>query len=566
MPSPTRQKNRSEQYINDVLSGKQVTSKLVRLAIERHRDDLTTASKRNLKFSPDHGQRAIDFIEFFCHHSTGEWAGTKVKLEPWECALLYVLYGWRWADTGYKRFRTAYVELAKGNGKSFLASAVALYELIGTGEPGSEVFSAAVTREQAKIVFDEATFMVAKSPALKKRIRKTRNNLHIPGTPAKFQPLSSETGALDGKRPQCIVADEIHRWGAGGRELWDLLVNSFGKRRSPLFLVITTAGSGAESLARQQHDYSEKVLTGVHEDDSWFAFICCMDSNEPSEYTDERNWIKANPNLGVSVKIKELREALNKALGDPAALNGTLRLRFGVWTSTHEQWMALDKWDACDEPVDAGALKGRPCYAGMDLSSSDDITAVVLLFPPYGDDKLWRVIPYFFLPADNIERRVKKDRVPYDRWRDQGLFILTDGNVLDTQFILEKIKQLADVYTIKALCFDRSFAADIIPQIEATGLTCAVINQGDVAMTPPTKRLMEMVLRKEIATNQNPVLRWMVSNVIVRIGPTGLLKPDKSKNREKIDGISALLDAVAHAMLQPPEQAPMSASDYFMVA
>jgi phage terminase large subunit-like protein len=278
-----------------------------------------------------------------------------------------------------------------------------------------------------------------------------------------------------------------------------------------------------------------------------------MDSNDASEYTDERNWIKANPNLGVSVKIKELREALNKALGDPAALNGTLRLRFGVWTSTHEQWMPLDKWDACDQAVDPEELRGRPCYAGMDLSSSDDTTAVVLLFPPYGEDKMWRVLPFFFLPADNIERRVKKDRVPYDRWRDQGLFILTPGTVLDTQFVLEKIRELAEIYSIRALCFDRSFSADIIPQLEATGLTCVQINQGDVAMTPPTKRLMEMVLRKEIATNKHPVLRWHASNVIVRVGATGLLKPDKSKNKEKIDGISALLDALAHGMLQPLE-------------
>lgn len=555
-------KNRAERYIADVISGKRVTSKFVRLAIERHKHDLATATERNLRFIPEMGQRAIDFIELFCHHSTGEWAGQKVKLEPWECCLVYLLYGWYWRDTGYRRFRTAYVELAKGNGKSFLASAISIYELIGTGEPGSEVYSAAVTREQAKIVWDEATFMVAKSPALKKRIKKHRNNLHVPGTPCKFQPLSSETGALDGKRPQCIVGDEIHRWGAGGRELWDLLVNSFGKRRSPLFLVITTAGSGAESLARQQHDYSEKVLAGVHPDDSWFAFVCCLDKDD--DYLDERNWVKSNPNLGVSVKLKELRESLNKALGDPAALNGTLRLRFGVWTSTHEQWMPLDKWDACDEPVDAEALQGRPCFGGLDLGSSEDLTAFVLLFPPYGEDKLWRVVPHFFMPSDNIEHRVKKDRVPYDAWSRSGYFHLTPGNVLDVSFVIEKIRELAEKYNFIEIGYDSAFSAGIIPQLEAMSLKVVPINQGAVSMTPPMKRLMEMVLRREIATNRNPVLRWMADNVVVYVGGTGLFKPDKAKCREKIDGISALLDAVARALVVPlPEQ--LSAKDYFLV-
>lgn len=541
-------KNRAERYIDDVLSGKQVTSRQVRLAIQRHKSDLETTKDRNLKFVPEMGQRAIDFIELFCHHSTGEWAGKRVTLEPWECALLYILYGWHWRDTGYRRFRTAYVELAKGNGKSFLASAIGILELIGTGEPGSEVYSAAVTREQAKIVWDEATFMVAKSPALRKRIKKHRNNLHVPGTPCKFQPLSSETGALDGKRPQCIIADEIHRWGINGRELWDLLINSFGKRRSPLFLVITTAGVGAESLARQQHDYSEKVLTGIHPDDTWFAWVCCLDKDD--DYLDECNWIKSNPNLGVSVKVKELRETLNKALGDPAALNGTLRLRFGVWTSTHEQWMPLDLWDACGEPVDAEALKGRPCFGGLDLSSSDDLTSLVLLFPPYGDDKLWRVLPYYFIPADNIEQRVRKDRVPYDAWQRQGHFILTPGNVLDTQFILEKVRELSEQYRIVEIGYDQALSADLTPQIEALGLTMVPIRQG-VALTPAVKKLMELVMRKEFAHGKHPVLRWNATNLTVDVGATGLLKPDKARSTEKIDGIMAVFDALSRAMVVP---------------
>jgi phage terminase large subunit-like protein len=543
---PSKSLSRAEKYIADVLAGKIVTSKMVRLACERHQRDMADGHTRNLKFSNKQATGVIRFIETFCHHSQGEWAGQQVKLEPWQCAMLHIMYGWRWADTGYRRFKFSYVELAKGNGKSFLASAIALYELIGSGEPGSEVYSVATKRDQARIVFSEAERMVAASPALKSRIKSFRDNLHITGTAAKFQPLSSEANSLDGPRPQCLIADELHAWGYGARDLWDVLANALGKRRSPLFLVITTAGSGEESLCRQQHNYSEKVLSLIHADDSWFAWVCGLD--EGDDYLDERTWIKANPNLGVSIDIKELREVVNKAKGDPASLNGVQRLRLGIWTQTHETYIPMEDWMKCNEPVDLESLKGKPCFGGLDLSSTTDISAFILLFPPHGDRTHWVTLPWFFLPEDNIEKRAKKDRVPYDVWQRQGLFTLTPGNVIDTQFIRVKIKELSSLYDIREVCFDRAFAADIVPQIEADGIACININQGEVAMTPPCKRLLEMVLRKEITHLDNPVLRWMASNLVVRIGPTGLLKPDKQKSTEKIDGMSALLDALSRAM------------------
>jgi phage terminase large subunit-like protein len=359
---------RANEYIQDVLSGKIVTSKLVKLACERHTRDLEDGHSRNLKFSNDQGERIIRFIEAFCHHSQGEWAEQQVVLAPWQCAMLYILYGWRWADTGYRRFKFAYVELAKGNGKSFLASAIGLYELIGSGEPGAEVYSVATKKDQARIVFSEAERMVSKSPALKQRIKSYRDNLHIAGTASKFQPLSSDEDSLDGPRPQALIADELHAWGSSARKLWDVLANALGKRRSPIFLVITTAGSGQESLCRQQHNYCEKVLTGIHTDDSWFAWVCGLDPED--DFLDESNWIKANPNLGVSVNIKELREAVNKAKGDPASLNGVLRLRLGVWTQSVTAWIPMDEWAKCNEPIDIESLKGQPCFGGLDLSTT----------------------------------------------------------------------------------------------------------------------------------------------------------------------------------------------------
>jgi phage terminase large subunit-like protein len=295
-PMPVTIQARANEYIDDVLSGKIVTSKLVKLAIERLQRDLVDGHTRNLRFDPAKGQHIIRFIEDFCHHSQGEWAEQRVTLANWQVAMLYMLYGWRWADTGYRRFKFAYIELAKGNGKSFLASAIGLYELIASGEPGAEVYSVATKKDQARIVFSEAERMVSKSSALKSRTKSYRDNLHIAGTASKFQPLSSDEDSLDGPRPQALIADELHAWGVSARKLWDVLANALGKRRSPIFLVITTAGSGEESLCRQQHNYCEKVLSGIHTDESWFAWVCGLDPED--DYLDERNWIKANPNLG----------------------------------------------------------------------------------------------------------------------------------------------------------------------------------------------------------------------------------------------------------------------------
>ena len=314
---------------------------------------------------------------------------------------MWILYGWRWADTGYRRYRYAYVEMAKGNGKSLLCSALGIYELVGQGEPGAEVYAVATQKSQAKIVWDGADMMVRQSPDLKKRIRRMRNRLILPDSTAVFEPLSSDEDSLDGKRPQAIIADELHRWGSkAGRKLWDLLINSLDKRRSPILIAITTAGDDQESLCWQQHAYADKVLSGAHTDDRFFAWICCLDQGDKIE--DESTWIKANPCLGVTLTVDDLRNAVNKAAGDPATLAGTMRLRFGIWTSKADAWMDMDEWDACATVYTADDLAGQPCYGGLDLSTTTDISAFVLIFPPRGDRTEWAVLPHYFCPATTL--------------------------------------------------------------------------------------------------------------------------------------------------------------------
>jgi phage terminase large subunit-like protein len=541
--------NIPEQYIQDVLNNRIVVGKLVRLACERHHNDLATGHLRNLKFNPQQGLRVIQFVESFCCHLRGELEGQLIKLEPWQQAMLYILYGWQWADTGFRRFRIAYIECGKGNGKSTWASALALYELIGFGEAGAEVYAVAVDKTQARVVFDDAVLMVKQSPSLAKRIKSHTNNLHVPGTASKFQPLAANYGSLEGKRPQCFIADELHAWGYGAEVMWTGLVNALGKRDSPILIVITTAGSGEESVCKRQHAYSEKVLTGTLQADDWFAWVCCLDDGD--DYTDPATWIKANPNLGVSVREKDLAALLNQATGDPASLNEVLRVRFGIWTQTSVAYFPMDQWAQCNEPIDLESLKNQPCFGGLDLSTTTDISAFVLLFPPYGDRTKWVVLPYFFLPKDNIAKRCQRDRVPYDLWARQGYFQLTPGNVIDYEYIRKEITELSDVFNIKEIAFDPWNCQESATWLMNHGFVVSPLRQGFPSLHGPTKRLLELILTHDLAHLDNPVLRWMASNVVVDSDANSNVKPNKEKSAEKIDGISALICALSRAMVVP---------------
>ena len=394
--------------------------------------------------------------------------------------------------------------------------------------------------------------MVKSSPALRAKVASFRDNLHIVGTASKYQPLSSDKDSLDGLNIHGVIADEVHAW--KGRALWDVLVTALGKRRQSLLFAITTAGYDRHSVCFEQHSYSEKVLSGIIEDDTWFAWIAGLD--EDDDWEDESCWVKANPALGTMVKLAELRTAASKAKESPGAMNAFLRLRLNVWTSQHTLWMPMAAWDARGSPFDPALLAGRESFAGLDLSTTTDISALVLVFPPIEGDPLWYVLPYFFIPADNISERVKRDRVPYDVWKRQEHFICTEGNVIDYDAIRVKVTDLAEIYNIREIAFDRWNATQLTTQLAGDGFETVQFGQGFNSMNAPTKRLLELVLSSELAHGGNPVLRWMASNVTVRQDPAGNLKPDKAKSTEKIDGIVALCMAIGRASVAKPAPAP----------
>jgi phage terminase large subunit-like protein len=549
----------AEIYAQEAASGRLVCSKWVRLAAQRHLRDREEGAKRGLYFDPRAAQHVIDFYGFL-RHSKGEWAGQPLVLEPWQQFILWVLFGWKRSD-GTRRFREAYVELGRKNGKSTKAAGIGLYLLCADGEPGAEVYCAATKKDQARIVFTEAERMRKASPWLAKRIKKFRDNMNIEGTASKFEPLGSDEDTLDGLNPHGAIVDELHAHKT--RAVLDVLTTAMGSRRQPLLFEITTAGFNKESVCWKQHEYAEKVLEGINGDDSFFGFIATLD--EGDDWEDEKNWPKANPNLGVSVKLDDLRRLANKAKQDPASLNSFLRLRLNVWTQQDTRWMPMDKWNLCVghslKLRDAKVLRaeveqqlaGRMCYAGLDLSSKIDLTALVFLFPPTEDDALWTILPYFYMPENNVARRVKEDRVQYDVWIREGFITATEGNVVDYEIVEDEVLRARKRFDLRELAFDSWNAQATANRLAKDDVLMVEFGQGYKSMSEPTKEVMKLVLEKKLAHLANPVLRWNMSNIVIKSDEAGNLKPNKDKSSEKIDGAVALIMALGRAIAHPSE-------------
>lgn len=554
-------------YARDVAGGKIVASRWVRLACERHLRDLEEGPKRGLNFDLASAHHALGFFAF-TKHSKGEWAGQPFEPEPFQQFIWGSLFGWKRAN-GLRRFRVAHLELARGNGKTTLLSAGGLYLLAGDGEPGAEVYCAATKKDQAKILFSEAERMRSASPALKKRISSFRNNLNIPGTASKFEPLGADADTLDGLNVHGAIIDEFHEHKS--RELWDKLQTAMGKRRQPIIFTITTAGDDADSICWEQHEYAMKVLEGIAQDDSFFAFIACIDQDD--DWKDESCWIKANPGLGNLVKVEELRDQANRAKQQLSALNAFLRYRMNRWVSGESAAIRMDDWKACVGASLEGnppralrsemeqRLEGRRCFIALDLSSTEDLTAMVKLFPPEADEP-WIVIPHFWLPEKNIERKVKEWRVPYDVWTSEGFILATEGDVVD--YDAPKNQVLADVerYQVVEISFDPWNATQFANDLQKAGVPAERLvkfPQTTAMFAEPTKKLLEVLIpKRKIAHLGNPVLSWNAANLVVWTDPNGSMRPKKKTGRGKIDGMVATIMALGRGISSAADTGPQS--------
>ena len=430
---------------------------------------------------------------------------------------------------------------------SELAAAVALYLLCGDNEWAAEVYGCASDRQQASIVFDVAVDMVDQCPALKKRIKPVMSvkRLVYQPTNSYYQVLSAEAYTKHGLNVHGVIFDELHS--QPNRELFDVMTKGSGDARTqPLFFLITTAGTDRNSVCFEQHMKAKDILEGRKIDNTFYPVIYGIEDDD--DWTDEKNWYKANPSLGHTIDIEKVRNAFNSAKENPAEENVFRQLRLNQWVKQSTRWMQMEKWDECDGKIDEKSLLGRECYAGLDLSSSSDITAFVLVFPPRTDDEEYIILPYCWIPEENMALRVRRDHVPYDVWEKTGDLQTTEGNVIHYGFIEKFIEELGKKYHILEIAFDRWGATQMVQDLEGMGFTVVPFGQGYKDMSPATKELMKLTLEKRIKHGGHPVLRWMMDNVFVRQDPAGNIKPDKEKSTEKIDAVVALIMALDRAI------------------
>jgi phage terminase large subunit-like protein len=496
-------------------------------------------------FDPTLADRAITFINML-KHTKGTWYGKNFELLPWQKQIVTDIFG-TVKENGYRQYTTAYIEIPKKQGKSELAAAIALYLLAGDGEWGAEVYGCAADRQQASIVFDVACQMVEQCPALKKRIKPIMSQKRLVYMPLNsfYQVLSAESYTKHGLNVHGVVFDELHA--QPNRALYDVMTHGSGDaRKQPLFFLITTAGTDRNSICWEVHQKAKDVLQGRKKDPSFYPVIYGADEND--DWGDKAVWYKANPSLGVTVDIDKLYTAYASAKENPAEENLFRQLRLNQWVKQSVRWMPMDAWDKCDFKVDPKELEGRECYGGLDLSSSTDITAFVLVFPPRTEDEKYIVLPYFWIPEDTIDVRVRRDHVPYDEWLGNGQVKATEGNVIHYGYIENFIEELGTKYNIKEISFDRWGAVQMTQNLEGMGFTVVPFGQGFKDMSPPTKELMKLVLEQKIAHGGNIPLRWMMDNVYVRTDPAGNIKMDKEKSTERIDGAVALVMALDRAI------------------
>lgn len=544
--TPVAKLHRVDQYAADVRSGAIVCGPLVRMACERHHRD---RKKRSFPFvfDPAAADKIIAFFETVLRlpdvedDDTGD--PSPFRLLPWQVFVVGSLFGWKHKTTGLRRFRVGYIETGKGSGKSPLLAGIGLYGLMLDGELAPEVYSAATSRDQARVMFADAERIVKLSPEVAPLIECTVNNLSYRGTGGWFRPVSSEHRQLDGKRPHMGLFDEVHEHPNG------LVINKIragSKRRpQPMFIEITNSGFDRTSVCFQHHEHSRRVLEQTVEDDRWFAYVCGLDpDDDPLE--DEDCWPKANPGLIHGLPTMQyLRDQVAAAKNIPNETNIVLRLNFCVWTQAQHRFFDMTKWRACAVSASDTERAGRPCYAGLDLGQSDDFCALAIA-RDLADGRV-DVEMRFWLPEGAL---LKFPDRPYDEWRRAGLLTITQGDVIDYDQVEDDVYHLCRSQGVQELAYDKRFASQLAQHLDGRGVTCVDTPQG-FALNEPLKRVNEWVASEELCHGGNAILAWMADNTVVRFGRNGELRLDKEKSRDKIDGIAAVVMAVSRMIAQP---------------
>lgn len=539
------------RYARQVAAGKVPACKWHRLACQRHLEDLRQGPKRGLRFDPEAADYGIGFFRFL-RHSKGEFAGREFVLEPLQQFLVGSLWGWRRQD-GFRRFREVYFEEPRKNGKSTLAAGIGLALFVADDEPGAEVYTAATKRDQAKIIHEEAIRMVKASPELLSQVSVFVNNLSVEATNSKYEPLGADKDTLDGLNVHGGTIDEYHAHKDAG--VYNALKFGMSARRQPLLFVITTAGLNQQSPCFERHEYARHVLEGEFTDDAFFAMICAAD--EGDDWQSEETWYKANPNLGVCKYVDSMIRKRDEALQSPVHQNEFLNKDLNIWTQQIERYIPMEAWDRRSDPIDLEEVRSRPCYAGLDLSSTVDVTALVMVWPPEDAEGEFVVVPRFWIPGEQIRERALRDGVPYDVWAQQGLVETTEGNVIHYGLIQKRVEELAEAHRIVEIGFDQWGAMQMMQELDAMGLKVVPMRQGRT-LSAATKEVLRLVLDDRLHHGGHPVLRWMADCLSVKRDEHDNLwpvKPDRGKSTARIDGMVALIMALDRALRKEVETA-----------
>jgi phage terminase large subunit-like protein len=518
--------------------------KWVKLACKRHLADLADAHARGLVWDQDAADHALGFFAFL-RHSKGRWNDEPFVLQPWQAFIVASLFGWKRAD-GTRRFRIAFVEVPRKNGKTTLAAGIGLYLLVADGEAGAEVYCAATKRDQAKLVFEDAKAMVARSPELAAIVERYRYSLQIPDARSKMEPLGADANTTDGLNPFAAICDEIHAWKS--RDLWDVLLTGMGAREQPLALAITTAGDFSDSIYNVLHNDCEQLLEGVWDagqSDHIFAYVATTDSDD--DWRSPVAWAKANPNLGVSLKVSDLAETIRQAERIPSEQNKVKRLRLNIRTAALNSWLRLDQWDKGSAGFDPADLDGKPCFGGLDMASTSDLASLVLAFPweQVRGDWHYRLKCWFWCPGDSDGAAAEKLRRRLHPWAEAGHVEFTAGNQIDFARIEETAATAATRYDIRAIAYDPFNCEGTAGRLAGSaGLNMLRFPQGVAHFNEPARYFEAAVTSCRLRHNGNPVLRWMASNAVIKENAAGHIMPSRKNSREKIDGIVAAVMAV----------------------
>lgn len=506
-------------------------------------------------FDEKTAQRAVDFFPRFLRLTSGEWANRPFHLEPWQADdIVRPLFGWKRAD-GTRRYRRCYVWVPRKNGKTELAAGIALLLMLGDGEEGGEVYSIASDAGQAAIVFNKATAMVGKSPALQSELLPLKSAIYCSALNGTFKPLSGTGKGKHGMAAHGLIGDEIHEWPSG--ELYQFMHDSEGNRRQPLEFMISTAGKKG-TYGEEVWDECEKIVDGTIKDPETLVVIYAADQDD--DWTAEETWFKANPNLGVSKKLDTMRTDARRARQSPRLENSFKAYHLNIWSEQAVRWLPIESadddgrrfgWKYCAGPIGwkglESKLTGLRCFSGIDLSSIADLTALVHFFPVQEGLDVPAVLARFFKPEALVMAHTKKDKLPYDRWVQEGALYATPGNVVDYAFLKKTLFDDAERFEIQNIGADRFNATQTIIEIGQEGLPIEYFQQGFLSMSPPSKELERMVISNGLNHGNHPILSRHARVVAVETDPAGNIKPTKGKSTERIDGIVALVNAIGVA-------------------